>query len=289
MWQKLGDAAAVMYDQIGNTESVNNGMKMSIQTLRYLMLHWKQVGIVISGVTVYLVANMVATKNAAIATAAATSANQIHVASLQQKLAALRLEQMNLQSTHIFQRLYTAATISATKAQIGAATSTNVFSKALYRMKAALLSNPLTALAVALTTIIALLTQSESELDKLNSKIQDIDRDYDASGKKSVDRFKDLVKAVEENVDGSKAQKEALDELDRTYSKILGSEALELDSLKALGGQYGELIDLIDAYNAKKRGEEKETAIISSYATILDEEKDDLIDYLNQAGMSAEK
>lgn len=289
MWQKLGDAAAVMYDQIGNTSSVNEGMKMAIQTLRYLMLHWKQVGIVVGGVSVYILANTIATKNNAIATAAATTANKLHIASLQQKLGALRLEQMNLKSTAIFQRLHTAATISATKAQIGAATSTNVFSKALYGLKAALLSNPLTALAVALTTIIALLMQSESELDKLNSKLQDIDRDYDASGKKSVDRFKELVKAVEENVDGSKAQKEALDELDRTYGKILGSEALELDSLKALGGQYGELIDMIDAYNAKKRGEEKETAIRSSYATILDEEKDDLMDYLNQAGMSAEK
>ena len=289
MWQKLGDAAAMMYDQIGNTSSVNEGMKMAIQTLRYLMLHWKQVGIVVGGVSVYILANTIATKNNAIATAAATTANKLHIASLQQKLGALRLEQMNLKSTAIFQRLHTAATISATKAQIGAATSTNVFSKALYGLKAALLSNPLTALAVALTTIIALLMQSESELDKLNSKLQDIDRDYDASGKKSVDRFKELVKAVEENVDGSKAQKEALDELDRTYNKILGSEALELDSLKALGGQYSELIDLIEAYNAKKRGEEKETAIKSSYATILDEEKDDLMDYLNQAGMSAEK
>jgi hypothetical protein len=289
MWQKLGDAAAVMYDQIGNTSSVNEGMKMAIQTLRYLMLHWKQVGIVVGGVSVYILANTIATKNNAIATAAATTANKLHIASLQQKLGALRLEQMNLKSTAIFQRLHTAATLSATKAQIGAATSTNVFSKALYGLKAALLSNPLTALAIALTTIITLLMQSESELDKLNSKLQDIDRDYDASGKKSVDRFKELVKAVEENVDGSKAQKEALDELDRTYGKILGSEALELDSLKALGGQYGELIDLIEAYNAKKRGEEKETAIKSSYATILDEEKDDLMDYLNQAGMSAEK
>lgn len=289
MWQKLGDAAAMMYDQIGNISSVNEGMKMAIQSLRYLMLHWKQVGIVVGGVSVYILANTIATKNNAIATAAATTANQAHIASLTAKLNALRLEQLNLKSTHIFQRLYTAATISATKAQIGAATSTNVFSKALYGLKAALLSNPLTALAVALTTIIALLIQSESELDKLNSKLQDIDRDYDASGKKSVDRFKELVKAVEENVDGSKAQKEALDELDRTYGKILGSEALELDSLKAMGGQYGELIEMIEAYNAKKKGEERETAIKSSYATILDEEKDDLMDYLNAAGMSAEQ
>lgn len=289
MWQKLGDAAAVMYDQIGNTSSVNEGMKMAIQSLRYLMLHWKQVGIVVGGVSVYTLANTIATKNNAIATAAATTANKSHVATLERKLAALRLEQMHLKSSSIFVRLHTAATISATKAQIGAATSTNAFSKTLYGLKAALLSNPLTALAVALTTIIALLIQSESELDKLNSKLQDIDRDYNASGKKSVDRFKELVKAIEENVDGSKAQKEALDELDRTYGKILGSEALELDSLKALGGQYGELIDLIEAYNAKKRGEEKKTAIESTSATIKDEAKDDLMDYLNQAGMSKEK
>lgn len=289
MWQKLGDAAAMMYDQIGNTSSVNEGIKMAIQTLRYLMLHWKQVGIVVGGVSVYILANTIATKNNAIATAAATTANKLHIASLQMKLSALRLEQMNLKSTAIVQRIHTAATISATNAQIRAATSTNVFSKALYRLKAALLSNPFTAFAVALTTIIALFMQSESELDKLNRKIQDIDRDYDASGKKSVDRFKELVKAVDENVDGSKAQKEALDELDRTYGKILGSEALELDSLKALGGQYGELIDMIEAYNAKKRGDEKETAIKSHYATILDNEKDDLMDYLNQAGMSAER
>lgn len=289
MWQKLGDAAAMMYDQIGNTSSVNEGMKMAIQSLRYLMLHWKQVGIVVGGISVYILANTIATKNNAIATAAATTANQAHIVSLTAKRNALRLEQLNLKSTHIFQRLYTAATISATKAQIGAATSTNVFSKALYGLKATLLSNPLTALAVALTTIIALLIQSESELDKLSSKLRDIDRDYDASGKKSVDRFKELVKAVEENVDGSKAQKEALDELDRAYGKILGSEALELDSLKALCGQYGELIEMIEAYNVKKKGEERKTAIRSAHATILDEEQDDLMDYLNAAGMSAEQ
>lgn len=289
MWQKLGDAAAVMYDEIGNTEAVNEGMKSAIQSLRYLMLHWRQVGTVVAGISVLIISNTVATKNNAIATAAATAANKQHVFSLNNKLNALRLEQANLKATSIFQRIHTAATISATKAQIAAANSTNIFSKALYSMKAALLSNPLTALAVALTTIIALLKQSERELDKLNSKLQDIERDYDIQGKKSVDRFKELVKAVEENVDGSKAQKEALDELDRTYGKILGSEALELGSLKALHGQYGELIDIINAYNAAKKGEEKVTATESSYSNILNEEAEDLKDFLYARGLSQEQ
>lgn len=289
MWQKLGDAAAVMYDEIGNAEAVNEGMKSAIQSLRYLMLHWRQVGTVVAGISALIISNTVATKNNAVATAAATVANKQHVFSLNNKLNALRLEQANLKATSISQRIHTAATIAATKAQIAAANSTNIFSKALYSMKAALLSNPLTTLAVALTTIIAILYQAESEFDKLNQKLEDINRDYDKQNQDSVNRFKELVKAVQENVDGSNAQKDALEELNRTYGKILGSEALELESLNAMGDKYEELIDLIEAYNAKKKGEEKATAIKSSYATILDEEKDDLMDYLNAFGMSTNK
>ena len=40
MWAKMGDAAAVMYEQIGNTTTVNSGMKALIQLLQDLMLHW---------------------------------------------------------------------------------------------------------------------------------------------------------------------------------------------------------------------------------------------------------
>lgn len=37
MWAKLGDAASVMYDQIGNTDSVKNGMRSAIGLLTELM------------------------------------------------------------------------------------------------------------------------------------------------------------------------------------------------------------------------------------------------------------
>lgn len=40
MWAKMGDAAAVMYDQIGNTATANSGMKYLIQLLQDSMLHW---------------------------------------------------------------------------------------------------------------------------------------------------------------------------------------------------------------------------------------------------------
>lgn len=289
MWAKLGDAASLMYSQIGNSGAVNSAMKNAIQTLRYLMLNWKQVGIVIAAVTTIITSNIIATKNAAVATAAATTANKLHVASLKWKIGTLRIEQANLRAGAVFQRLYIAGTIAATRAQIAAATSTNIFSKALYAMKAALLSNPLTALAVALTTIIALFMQSEDHLDKLKRELQDIDRDYGSQGKKAVERFTELTKTVEESIDGSKAQKDALEELNRTYGQILGSEALELENLKSLHGQYGDLVDMINAYNAVKKGEEKASQIKSTYSSILEEEKDDLMDHLNAFGMRSER
>ena len=43
LWAKLGDAASVMYDEIGNTDSVNSAMKTTIGLLTELMRNWKAV------------------------------------------------------------------------------------------------------------------------------------------------------------------------------------------------------------------------------------------------------
>ncbi len=40
MWAKLGDAAAIMYSEIGNTAGVNSGMKALITLMQDMMLHW---------------------------------------------------------------------------------------------------------------------------------------------------------------------------------------------------------------------------------------------------------
>lgn len=40
MWAKMGDAVAVMYEQMGNTATANQGMKDAIQLLSDMMLHW---------------------------------------------------------------------------------------------------------------------------------------------------------------------------------------------------------------------------------------------------------
>ncbi len=47
MWAKMGDAAAVMYDQIGNVAVVNGTMKGLIQILSDVLQHWSALGNVV--------------------------------------------------------------------------------------------------------------------------------------------------------------------------------------------------------------------------------------------------
>ena len=56
MWAKMGDAAAVMYEQMGNTATANQGMKDAIQLLSDMMLHWTALANVAQTVAIGFVA-----------------------------------------------------------------------------------------------------------------------------------------------------------------------------------------------------------------------------------------
>lgn len=286
LWQKLGDAAAIMFDGIGNTKGVNTSMKQAVDTLRYLMSHWKQTGTILGVVSAAILVHNIRLKNLKITTEASSAANIANVNTLRARAAMLELECGALKRSQILTRMHVSSMVAATKAQISAATATNVFSKALWSLWAAIMANPFTMITSALVTLVALLYQSENELDKLESKLQDIDRDYTEQGERSIKRFKELVVIVKESVNGSTVQKNALNELNRTYSQILGNEALEINNLREMGDGYDDLIEMIEAYNAIRKGEEQETAIKSSYSSIMEEYKDDLKDYLNAFGLS---
>lgn len=286
MWQKLGDAVAIMYDQIGNTTTVNNSMKMTISILRNLMLNWKQVGIVLGSVGALIAMNIIHNRNLRIATALATAENQKHILTLAQKVRLLELEQSRIKGAALGQRYYAAATLSAARAELAAATATNVFTRAFYSLKAAFLSNPFGIAIIALTTLIGLLSTTESEATKLTSKLQDINREYGTLANDSKNRFVELVEIATSSVDGSKRQKEALDELNRSYNSIFDSEYLEIDNLKKIKDNYDKATAAIQAYNEKRKGGERETAIKSSYERQISEAKDALTDYLRTYGAS---
>lgn len=289
MWQKLGDAAAVMYDEIGNTSYVNENMKGAIQILRALMLNWKQTGTVLGTLTAAIVLYTIQSKMAAFATRLQSAEHIKYIATLKAEAAQLAVQSRLTIGMSRLQRLEAAWALKGAQAKLSAATATNVFSKALYRLKAAFLTNPFGWAALAIASLITLMSSAETHAEKLTRKIEEIDRDYNKLSKKSKERFSELVETVKNTVDGSQKQKDALDELNRAYGDIFPQETLEIENIKKMGEGYGELTAKIDAYYEKRRGEEKSTAIKENYGSRINEAKETMTDYLRTYGATEDQ
>lgn len=286
MWQKLGDAAAVMYNAIGNTSWVNSSMKATITIVRSTMVHWKQYGVVIGSLIPFLISYTIRSKNAAIAEQAGSAATARHITALQKKASELMRLYVTETKLNLVQQTRLWTMYESTKAEIRAAQSTNMLTKSWHKLRAAVLANPFTSVAAVILMVIGFINTYENKLSTLQRKLEDIDLTYD---KQSIDlkkHFAELADAAKNHTDNSKKQKEALDELNRTYGEILGSENLEIENLRKMKDGYGELLDMIDLYEVKRKGEEKEAAIKEIYSSMAAGKKERLEDYLRAFGLS---
>lgn len=266
LWRKLGDAASVMYDEIGNTDSVNAGMKWLIRTLTFLMRQWKSTGIAIAAALAALSSWRLSVSASNMAVAHQTAQHIAYVAALRQEVATQNAATYAGKKWNIVARLNLWAKKQSTTATLQAATANNVLTKSFYGLKAAMLSNPWTLIIGILASVVGYVMMLEDETEKLTKSIEEIDAHYATTAQQSKDRFVELAEAATNNADGSTKQKEALEELARVYRDMFHAETLELDNLKNLKGAYGELTDQIEAYYAKQRYEEKREAIKSNIA-----------------------
>lgn len=265
MWAKLGDAASVMYEQMGNTGIVNEGMRMFINGLTNLMRNWERWATLIGTVGVAYLANVGIMKIYRVLLAQQSADNIRLIASTNAKINTLKTEQKTLKKNQILTRGSIKLSLLHAQAQLQAAQATNLFSKALYSLKAAFLSNPLGWVITAVTTIWMLFMEAEDAVSELAGKIAEIEEKYAIKQMRDADKFKELAEAAVGSGDGTKAQKKALDELNRTYGDALGMENLRIESLKAMNHQYAEAIDLIKEYNINAKYAEKEGAIKEAY------------------------
>lgn len=265
MWAKLGDAASVMYEQMGNTGIVNEGMRMFINGLTNLMRNWERWATLIGTVGVLYLANVGIMKIYRILLFQQSADNIRLIASTKAKINTLETEQKTLKKNQVLTRMSIGLSKAHAQAQLQAAQATNLFSKALYSLKAAFLSNPLGWVITAVTTIWMLFMEAEDAVSELAGKISEIEEKYAIKQMRDADKFKELAETAVGSGDGTKAQKKALDELNRTYGDALGLENLRIESLKAMNHQYAEAIDLIKEYNINAKYAEKEGAIKEAY------------------------
>lgn len=265
MWAKLGDAASVMYEQMGNTGIVNEGMRMFINGLTNLMRNWERWAALIGTVGVAYLANVGIMKIYRVILAQHSADNIRLIASTKAKINALETEQKTLKKNQMLTRGSIKLSLAHAQAQLRAAQATNLFSKAMYGLWAAFLSNPLGWIITAVTTIWMFFMKAEDAVSELAGKISEIEEKYAIKQMRDADKFKELAETAVGSGDGTKAQKKALDELNRTYGDALGLENLRIESLKAMNHQYAEAIDLIKEYNINAKYAEKEGAIKEAY------------------------
>lgn len=287
LWQKLGDAADIMYSEIGNTGFVNNSLKDAISFTRTLMVNWKATGTALLGLIAILGSYAMYLQKLKLQSAMNSAANQKYIASLRVKIATLQAEKAAMVEATAMQRQKMNMTIAAAQAELKAATSTNVLTRAFNGMKAAFLTNPfgvvIGALMLLASVIMPLLN---SKLGELRGKLSDINADYSNRSMRMKTNFEELATAVVENIDGSKKQKDALDELQRTYGDIIGIENVQIEKLREMKGDYRALLDMIDEYNAKAAGDAREAEIKTTYDGIIENARKNMTNKLKNAGLN---
>lgn len=223
MWSKLGDAAAIMYDQIGNTSSINAGMKLAIRSIESMMRNWKTTARVLDSVAVAMTVYIVGLKNAAVASKALTSAVALENLAHQQQIIRTPKVVAGIIGINNAKKISTLLTNLHTKAVLSEAAATNVLTKGFWKLTAAMLANPWVAAASAIALVgVALFhfignTETAAErAEKLNNSVASL-KNLDDTTKPLIDTYNELINNTERTAEEQKKLSEVTHELAKQY------------------------------------------------------------------------
>ncbi|WP_290437743.1 tape measure protein [Muribaculum intestinale] len=269
MWSKLGDAAAIMYEEIGNTGWVNEGMKEAIRLLESMMRNWRGVASAVRSAGFAFVAikgNYTIMKLMQVNTIAAAAATR-NYARAQEQLNAAKRDGNTLSAKVASLRARAAA------ANRVAANSTNLWTVANYKLRASLLSlraamsaNWMGLLLSAIAALVSWFISARQEANRLNNELSKMSAEGAANADAMVRNFERLANAVVESADGSKKQHEALEELKRTYSDIIPAQNLTIEKLRAMKGAYEDVAKAIREKIYQQNLEQQISTIQEDYA-----------------------
>lgn len=273
LWAKLGDAASVMYDQIGNTESVNKGMKDAIQLLTSLMRNWRDVGRNIAEVAVGFAAFKTIMAAVAVVQRKSTALMSADIAVRQ------RYNSVVISNSTVLRKFSGALTMFGVSEQRAIAlTRGMVLSvRALgVALKSALITTGIGAVVVALGYMADKLLFAKSEAERLNEEMTKITAETSTLQSQSVQNFTSLANAAVNAADGSKAQRDALDELVRTYKSVIPEQDLTIEKLRAMKGDYDALTESIRENIYQQQLQKGIDTISESYGIKMKDATDDL-------------
>lgn len=282
MWAKLGDAASVMYDKIGRSETVNKGMKETIQLLTDMMRNWEDVGRNIAEVALVLGGYKIKQMAVAKATAIMTAFNKADIA-VRREFAATVM--MNSKVLLGFNRALLACGVSSETAL----TATKALSVGIATLRSVLVTTGIWAVVAALGYVADRLIFVKSNAEKAAEALNNVWSETRTQQDQSVRNFEFLADKAVKAAAGSREQKEALEELQRTYKSILPQEVLELEYLEKLKGNYGSLTQAIREYVAERQKQKGIDEIADVYGAEKRKYESQLTDFFRESGLSEQE
>lgn len=238
-WSNLQDAISIMYEEIGNTEGVNNAMKGMIGLIKSLAENWRDVWSVVQSLSVAMGVYYVAMKSAAVASTALT-ASEARLAALEMtrearmpRLIALMLGQNKAITVTI--ALNKALVFSQKKALM----ATTVLGKAFWKLTTAMLSNPYTAVLAALAGITVAIVKFATKTKTTQERIEDLNKSV-----ASLTNLKNNVKPLVDELDALSQKSNKTVEEQKRLNQVTQELADKYPSTISAVREYGKEVDI---------------------------------------------
>ncbi|MBO7510042.1 MAG: hypothetical protein J6T35_02565 [Bacteroidales bacterium] len=285
-WANLKDAVSIMYDEIGNTDTVHRAMEGIITDAKTLMQNWRSVATILKTVGIQYALVKVAslflptltmnTKLAEKATIALARAQQLETAQQAKSnvVRGLAISQLNKYSKYMAK----------------AAAAQTLFGRGLNKIAASFLGGGWVGLAItAVSVLVGWFISARQEANRLNKELDKIGTEGAIQINRSVANFRRLAEAAVEAADGSNEQNEALAELQRTYSDIIPSQNMQIDKLRELKGNYDSLTEAIEQKINMQIREQKVNAATDAYSKDIQKGRKNTKNLLLQYGLDKEQ
>lgn len=222
-WSNLKDSISIAYDEMGNTKLASGAMNLIIFILKGMADHWKVVYDLVAGVSGALIAYVAAAKAATVATTALTIRQAYENALLKSNTVWMPKFVAGLMSEAKAKAVAEAMSRRLIKARVAEATATGMVSKALARLRVALLSNPY---AIAIAAIVGLSAAifnfakhaktAKERAEELNKSVAQLQNKQDSVGV-LIKRYEELSQKVERTAAEQKELNKVTKQLADTY------------------------------------------------------------------------
>lgn len=305
-WSNLQDSIAIMYEEIGNTEGVNNAMKGMIGLIKSLAENWRTVGDVAVWSVGAAMGYAKVIKPISELIQKHRLLNKAKEAEIIAEKNLARVRQLNAEKAEYLAQdeWVNDAWLEATNDQIKAhqeyadkhtkiasearksATALKGFGGALKSIGSFIKANWVGMLITAVTAFVSWLISARQEANRLNKELAKIGTEGALQIDQQVRNFEYLAKVIRESADGSEKQTKALAEMKRSYGDLLPTQDKEIQALIQEKSNYDALIAAIREKINLQMHEQKLNAIAGEYGGRISKQESKLQKTLSEIGLS---